>query len=69
MQKKKSGKRQANMRKIGQMIDQLEASGEEFTEDLWASMVERVTVNKDGMMVFTLASGADVQISSRSENR
>ena len=63
------GKRQANMRKIGQMIDQLEASGEEFTEDLWASMVERVTVNKDGMMVFTLASGADVQISSRSENR
>ena len=48
-------------RGVAAFIDALEKAGEEFTEDAWCVMVERVTVYKE-KMVFTLTSGAEVEV-------
>lgn len=54
-------KRQSCGRRIEGLIAALEEAGEDFTESLWGSMVEKVTVYEDGL-VFTLTSGEDVRI-------
>jgi hypothetical protein len=42
-------------------IAALEEAGEDFTESLWGSMVEKMTVFEDGL-VFTLTSGEEVKV-------
>ncbi len=48
-------------RRLEEFIRGLEAAGEEFTEALWASLVEKVTVYKDGLL-FLLTNGEEVRI-------
>ena len=48
-------------RRIAEFIRVFEASGEEFTEDGWCTMVERVTVYT-GKMVFTLTTGMEIEV-------
>ena len=43
------------------LIAALEEVGEDFTESLWGSMVEKVTVFEDGL-VFTLTSDEEVKV-------
>ena len=54
-------KRQSCGRRIEGLIAALEEAREDFTESLWGSMVEKVTVFEDGL-VFTLTSGEDVRV-------
>ena len=42
-------------------IAALEEAEEDFTESLWGSMVEKVTVFEDGL-VFMLTSGEEVKV-------
>ena len=53
--------RQSCGRRIEGLIAALEEAGEDFTESLWGSMVEKVTVFEAGL-VFTLTSGEDVRV-------
>ena len=48
-------------RRIAEFIRVFEASGEEFTEDGWCTMVEKVTVYT-GKMVFTLTTGMEIEV-------
>ena len=48
-------------RRIAEFIERFENSGEEFSEDNWCTMVERVTVYKD-RMVFTLVTGDEIEV-------
>ena len=50
-----------NADRIGQFIHGLMTSVEVFTEELWCTMVEKVTVFPDGRMVFTLTCGKDME--------
>ena len=54
-------KRQSCGRRIEGLIAALEEAGEDFTESLWGSMVEKVTVFEDGL-VFMLTSGEEVKV-------
>ena len=54
-------KRQSCGRRIEGLIAALEEAGEDFTESLWGSMIENVTVFEDGL-VFTLTSGEEVRV-------
>ena len=54
-------KRQSCGRRIEGLISALEEAGEDFTESLWGSMVEKVTVFEDAL-VFTLTSGEEVRV-------
>ena len=54
-------KRQSCGRRIEGLIAALEEAEEDFTESLWGSMVEKVTVFEDGL-VFTLTSGEEVRV-------
>ena len=54
-------KRQSCGRRIEGLIAALEEAEEDFTESLWGSMVEKVTVFEDGF-VFTLTSGEKVRV-------
>ena len=51
-----------NADRIGQFIHGLMTSTEVFTEELWCTMVEKVTVFPDGRMVFTLTCGKDMVV-------
>ncbi len=51
----------SKQRRLEEFIRALETAGEEFTEALWASLVEKVTVYKDGLL-FLLTSGEEVKI-------
>ena len=48
--------------RIDAFISTLKTAGEQFSEELWCVMVEKVTVYTDGKMVFTLACGLDVEV-------
>lgn len=54
-------KRQSCGRRIEGLIAALEEAREDFTESLWGSMVEKVTVFEDGL-VFMLTSGEEVKV-------
>ena len=54
-------KRQSCGRRIEGLIGALEEAREDFTESLWGSMVEKVTVFEDGL-VFMLTSGEEVKV-------
>ena len=47
---------------IGVFISSLMKSAEVFSEELWCTMVERVTVHTDGKMIFTLTCGTDIEV-------
>ena len=49
-----------NSDRIRLFIHGLMTSKEVFTEELWCTMVEKVTVFPDGRMVFTLTCGTDI---------
>jgi Site-specific recombinases, DNA invertase Pin homologs len=51
----------ARQRRIDEFIRSLETAGEEFTEALWGSLVEKVTVYHD-RMVFLLTCGKEIRI-------
>ncbi|MBR2259886.1 MAG: recombinase family protein [Blautia sp.] len=51
----------ARQRRLEEFTRALEAADEEFTEGLWGSLVEKVTVFKDGL-VFTLNSGEEMRV-------
>ncbi len=51
----------SRQRRLEEFIKAMEAAGEEFTEALWASLVEKVTVYKDGL-AFSLTNGEEVRI-------
>lgn len=53
--------RQICGRRLEMLIRSLETAREDFTESLWSSMVEKVTVFKDAL-VFTLTSGEEVRV-------
>jgi len=45
------------------MVDKIEKNGvmiADFDEKLWRLIVEKVTVNTDGSMVFTLRNGMEI---------
>ena len=48
-------------RRINEFIRAYKASGEEFSEDGWCTMVEKVTVWRD-KMVFTLTTGVEIEV-------
>ena len=53
----------ARQRRLEEFTKALETAGEEFTEGLWGSLVEKVTVFKDGVLfVFTLNSGEEIRV-------
>ena len=52
---------EARIRRINEFIRAYKASGEEFSEDGWCTMVEKVTVWRD-KMVFTLTTGVEVEV-------
>lgn len=54
-----------NADRIGLFIHGLMTSTEVFTEELWCTMVEKVTVFPDGKMMFTLTCGKDVEACRR----
>lgn len=57
--------RKARKEKIERFIRQVEAMNGvvgEFSPALWASMVESVTVGKEGQMVFLLTCGTEVEV-------
>jgi hypothetical protein len=54
-------RRSPDPRRIETLVAALETAGEDFTVNLWGSMVEKVTVFEDGL-VFTLTSGEDVRV-------
>ena len=51
-----------NAERIGVFISSLMKSAEVFSEELWCTMVERVTVHTDGKMIFTLTCGTDIEV-------
>ena len=51
-----------NADRIGLFIHGLMTSTEVFSEELWCTMVEKVTVFPDGRMVFTLTCGKDMVV-------
>ena len=51
-----------NAERIGVFISSLMKSVEVFSEELWCTMVERVTVHTDGKIVFSLTCGTDVEV-------
>ena len=50
-----------NVDRISLFIHGLMTSKEVFSEELWCTMVEKVTVFPDGKMVFTLTCGTDIE--------
>ena len=52
---------EARRRRITEFIRAYRASGEEFSEDGWCTMVEKVTVYKE-KMIFLLTSGVEVEV-------
>ena len=50
-----------NADRIGLFIHGLKTSTEVFTEELWCTMVEKITAFPDGRMMFTLTCGKDVE--------
>ena len=52
---------EARIRRINEFIRAYKASGEEFSEDGWCTMVEKVTVWRD-KKVFTLTTGVEVEV-------
>ena len=52
---------EARRRRINEFIRAYRESDEEFTEDSWCTMVEKVTVFKE-RMIFLLTSGAEVEV-------
>ena len=51
---------EARIRRINEFIRAYKASGEEFSEDGWCTMVEKVTVWRD-RMVFTLSTEVEIE--------
>lgn len=51
----------AQQRRINEFVKTMEKAGQEFQEDLWASLVEKVTVFQD-CLVFTLACGREIRV-------
>ena len=52
---------EARRRRINEFIRAYKASGEEFSEDGWCTMVEKVTVWRY-KMVFTMTTGVEIEI-------
>ncbi len=52
---------EARIRRINEFIRAYKASGEEFSEDGWCTMVEKVTVWRD-KKVFTLTTGVEIEV-------
>ena len=50
-----------NNERIGLFIQGLLTSAEVFTEELWCTMVEKVTVFPEGKTMFTLTCGKDIE--------
>ena len=48
--------------RVETFIRSLEMAGEMLSEELWCTMVERVKVERDGKMMFTLTCGMDVEV-------
>ena len=52
---------EARRRRINEFIRAYKASGEEFSEDGWCTMVEKLTVYPK-RMVFTMTTGVEIEI-------
>ena len=51
----------AQKRRIAEFIRVFEAAGEEYSDDNWCGIVERLTVFPD-RMVFTLTTGREIEV-------
>lgn len=60
-QEREAEEQKSKRRRIGDFIKALETTEEKFSVDDWCIMVEKVTVFRE-KMVFTLTSGAEVEV-------
>ena len=54
-------KREGKKRRIGEFVAALETGGTEYSDELWCTMVEKVTVYS-GWFVFKLVTGQEVRV-------
>ena len=54
--------RRLQIRTFIEAVEELPADLTEFHSDLWAVLVERVTVQRGGEMIFKLYSGAEITV-------